>query len=125
LQEQLQGPVVHTAKARLVAVEHPEGEAAMSGEGLEGQRQPALRVDFFKFFPNLFRLAVHLGIERGGFDLPEAALTPASRDHLHDEVGLDHSFRLELLHITIEELIELLRRFDREDEGPQGEAVAG
>lgn len=72
-------------------------------------------VEIDELFYKLGLETLHLVIDEGDFDNFEAAHTPASVDHLIDEILFDGICGLEGSHIFIQSILEFRRIFASED----------
>jgi hypothetical protein len=111
----LDGMFVGAAEPGFVAREQSKA-AVLRSQGGEGLCLARGFVEGDELAAEAFRLAVHLGIEHGGLDGPEAAETPAGGGDFVDQLHFEFILGLEAADAAVEQLIENLGRFVLQDE---------
>jgi hypothetical protein len=122
LEQSAEGLVVGAAVSGFVTARKEQG-FRLVGQGPEGQGEAAGMVDFLIFGVDLFCLAVHFEVKKGGFVGPIAALAPFRYDHFVDQVALDVVGRLEFFVVSGCEFLVGFGVFIRKQDGFGRQAV--
>jgi hypothetical protein len=118
-----EGPVMGAIQGAFVA--HQQGEGlAVIGEFLKDPGDAIVVVHIGELVVDVFVAAHEFGVERVRFDAADAAETPAGGCHRFDQFGFEGGLGVELVHVGIEEELELFAGFGGEDDGLGGQAMA-
>lgn len=120
-----EGAGVLKAKVAGIALEQVERVAGAVDQRLKGDGGAEEFIGGFELLLHGGLGAQHFGIDPGGFDVPEAAETPAGGGHFFDEEGFRRGGGLETVEEGLGEFAEVLFIFIGEEHGAVGgEAVA-